>query len=145
VNIVAGRATFTDGPPKLYAYVHREVTSAAARLDQFLSRNGVASDERVTVISDDAGEFAKTVEGSRLARGRVLDWFHIAMKFQAAQRSVFGSKMIDSLERESVENEIAHAKWLVWEPEAGVETCEIEQGCTGRGRHDSPRTTGVPA
>jgi hypothetical protein len=114
VNIVAGRATFTDGPPKLYAYVHREVTSAAARLDQFLSRNGVASDERVTVISDDAGEFAKTVDGSRLARGRVLDWFHIAMKFQAAQRSVFGSKMIDSLERESVENEIAHAKWLVW-------------------------------
>ncbi|SOE54386.1 hypothetical protein SAMN05446635_0712 [Burkholderia sp. OK233] len=114
VNIVAGRATFTDGPPKLYAYVHREVTSAAARLDQFLGRNGVRSDERVTVISDDAGEFAKTVEGSQLARGRILDWFHIAMKFQAAQRSVFGSKMIDSMERESVETEITHAKWLVW-------------------------------
>jgi hypothetical protein len=114
VNIVAGRATFTDGPPKLYAYVHKEVTSAAARLDQFLSRNGVASDERVTVISDDAGEFGKTVEGSQLARGRILDWFHIAMKFKAAERSVFGSKMIDSMERESVETEIIHAKWLVW-------------------------------
>lgn len=114
VNIVAVRATFTDGPPKQYAYVHREVTSAAARLDQFLSRYGVASDERVTVISDDAGEFAKTVEGSQLARGRILDWFHVAMKFQAAQRSVFGSKMIDSLERESVETEIIRAKCLVW-------------------------------
>ena len=45
-------------PPKLSAYVHKEVTSAAARLDQFLSRNGVAIDERVTVISDDAGESA---------------------------------------------------------------------------------------
>jgi len=114
VNIVAGRATFTDGTPKLYAYVHKEVTSAAARLDQFLSRNGVASDERVTVISDDAGEFEKAVQGSQLARGRILDWFHIAMKFKAAQRSVFGSKMIASLERESVETEITHAKWLVW-------------------------------
>jgi hypothetical protein len=114
VNIETGRATFTDGPPKLYAYVHKEVKSAAARLDQFLSQNGVASDERVTVISDDAGEFAKTVEGSQLARGRILDRFHIAMKFQAAQRSVFGSKMIDSMERESVETEIIHAKWLVW-------------------------------
>ena len=119
VNIVAGRATFTDGPPKLYAYVHKEVTSAAARLDQFLRRNGVASDERVTVISDDAGEFAKTVEGSQLARGRILDWFHIAMKFQGAQRSVFGSKMIDSTERESVETEITHAKWLVWHGKGG--------------------------
>ena len=114
MNLVAGRASFTDGPPKLYAYVHREVTSAAARLDQFLNRYGVASDERITVISDDAGEFAKTVEGSQLARGRILDWFHIAMKFQAAQRSAFGSKMIDSMERESVETEITHAKWLVW-------------------------------
>ena len=93
--------------------MHREVTSAAARLDQFLSRNGVASDERVTVISDDAGEFGKTVEGSQLARGWILDWFHIAMRFKAAERSVFGSKMIDSMERESVETEITHAKWLL--------------------------------
>jgi hypothetical protein len=99
----------------LYAYVDREVTSAAARLDQFLSRNGVASDERVTVISDDVGEFSKTVQGSQLARGRILDWFHIVMKFQATQRSVFGSKMIGSLKRESVETEITHAKWLVWQ------------------------------
>jgi hypothetical protein len=36
------------------------------------------------------------------------------MKFQAAQRSVLGSKMIDPMERESVETEITHAKWLVW-------------------------------
>ena len=114
MNIVAGRAMSKDDSPKLYAYVHKEVTSAAARLDQFLSRNGVTTDQRVTVISDDAGEFEKAVEGSQLARGRILDWFHIAMKFQAAQRSVFGSKMIDSMERESVETEITHAKWLVW-------------------------------
>jgi len=114
VNMVAVRATFTGGTPKLYAYVHKEVTSAGARLDQFLSRNGVGIDERVTLISDDAGEFDKAVEGSQLVRGRILDWFHIAMKFKAAQRSVFGSKMIGSLERESVEKEIGHAKWLVW-------------------------------
>ena len=36
------------------------------------------------------------------------------MKFQAAQRSVFGNNMIDSTERESVETEIIHAKRLVW-------------------------------
>ncbi|WP_433706436.1 ISKra4 family transposase [Paraburkholderia sacchari] len=119
VNIFAGRAMFKDGPPKVYAYVHKEVTSAAARLDQFLSRNGVVTDERVTVISDDAGEFEKAVQGSQLARNRILDWFHIAMKFQAAQRSVFGSKMIDPMERQSVEAEITHAKWLVWHGKGG--------------------------
>ena len=114
VNIVAGRATFADRAPRLYAYVHKQVPSAAARLDQFLSRSGVEANERVTVISDDAGEFDKAVEGSRLARGRILDWFHIAMKFKTAERSVFGSQFIDSMEREAIEQTIHRAKWLVW-------------------------------
>jgi hypothetical protein len=33
VNIVAGCATFADRTPRLYAYVHKQVPSAAARLD----------------------------------------------------------------------------------------------------------------
>jgi len=80
VNIVAGRATFTNRTSRLYAYVHKEVHSAAARLDQFLISSGVSPEERVTVISDDAGEFGKSVEGSRLVRGRILDWFHIVRR-----------------------------------------------------------------
>ena len=36
------------------------------------------------------------------------------MKFKAAERSVFGCNVINSLEREAVETEIEHAKWLVW-------------------------------
>lgn len=64
VNIVAGRATFANRPPRLYAYVHKQVPSAAARLDQFLHTSGVVPNERVTVISDDAGEFEKAVQCS---------------------------------------------------------------------------------
>src|ERR1035438_10853053 len=45
VNIVAGRATFADRTPRLYAYVHKQVPSAAARLDQFLSASGVGPNE----------------------------------------------------------------------------------------------------
>ena len=36
VNIIAGRVTLTDRTSRLYAYVHKQVPSAAARLDQFL-------------------------------------------------------------------------------------------------------------
>ncbi|BCZ84397.1 hypothetical protein [Paraburkholderia terrae] len=74
----------------------------------------MARDERVTVISDDAGEFGKAVDGSQLVRGRILDWFHIAMKFKAAKISVFGSQTMEPHERIPVETEIDHAKWLVW-------------------------------
>lgn len=114
VNIVAGRATLLDRTPRLYAYVHKLVPSAPARLDQFLFASGVAPDERVTVISDDAGEFGKAVDGSQLARGKILDWFHIAMKFKAARNSVFGSQTIEPDEQIAIETEIDHARWLVW-------------------------------
>ncbi|KAA0999953.1 hypothetical protein FVF58_40810 [Paraburkholderia panacisoli] len=114
VNIVAGRATLADRTPRLYAYVHKLVTSAPARLDQFLFASVVARDERVTVISDDAGEFGKAVDGSQLARARILDWFHIAMKFKAARNSVLGSQTMEPRERIAVETAIDHAKWLVW-------------------------------
>ena len=65
VNIVAGRATFASRPARLYGYVHKQVASAADRLDQFLRAGGVQPDERVTVISDDAGEFVKAREALR--------------------------------------------------------------------------------
>ena len=126
VNIVAGRATFTDRAPRLYAYVHKQVRSAAARLDQFLSQSGVQPNERVTVISDDAGEFEKAVAGSQLARGRILDWFHIAMKFQAAERSVFGSHVIDWMERQAIEQAIRGAKWLVWHGKGSKSVARIK-------------------
>jgi hypothetical protein len=114
VNIVAGRATFARRSARVYGYVHKEVDSAADRLDQFLRAGGVRTDERVTVISDDAGEFVKAVRGSELARGRILDWFHIAMKFKAAQNSVRGSKLFEPHERDMVCDWLRSAEWLVW-------------------------------
>jgi hypothetical protein len=114
VNIIAGRATLAGGRTKLYAYVGNQVPSAASRLDHFLSKQGVRPHERVTVISDGAGEFTKAVDGSRFARGRILDWFHIAMKFRAAELSVVGSRQTDGPDWTRIENELKGAKWLVW-------------------------------
>ena len=66
------------------------------------------------MISYNAGEFGKAVDGSQLARGRILDWFHIAMKFKAAKNSVLGSQTLEPHERIAVETELDHVKWLVW-------------------------------
>ena len=81
------------------------------------TRIDVFNSESVTTSlwsTDDAGEFGKTVDGSQLSRGRILDWFHIAMKFKVAKNSVLGSQTIEPEERIAVETEIDHAKWLVW-------------------------------
>jgi hypothetical protein len=87
VNIIAGRAVLGDGSCRVYGYVNREVTSAATRLDHFLSEQGAAPDQKITIVSDGAGEFEKAVDGSQRPLTRILDWFHIAMKFRAIEQS----------------------------------------------------------
>jgi hypothetical protein len=114
VNIIAGRATLTSGHTKLYAYVGKQVTSAAARLDHFLAKQGVKHNERVTVISDGAGEFTKAVDGSRLAWGKILDWFHIVMKFRAAELSVVERRLTEGPDWSWVLSELKSAKLLAW-------------------------------
>ena len=73
----------------LYAYVNNQVPSAASRLDRFFKENGMHPDERVTILSDGAGEFQKAVEGSVHSLWRILDWFHIAMKFRVIEQSAW--------------------------------------------------------
>ena len=119
VNLVAGRACFEDGHTRVYAYVHNQVSSAAGRLHEFLAASGVSPDARVTILTDGAGEFDKAAKGCKQPVCRILDWFHIAMKIKAAERSVFGSKFIDLLEREGIEQQIQRAKLLVWHGKAG--------------------------
>jgi hypothetical protein len=75
VNIIAGRAVLGDGSCKVYGYVNREVTSAATRLDHFLSEQGAAQDQKITIVSDGAGEFEKAVNRSQRPLTRILDWF----------------------------------------------------------------------
>jgi hypothetical protein len=62
VNLVAGRVCFQDGRSRVYAYVHNQVPSAAARLDRFLSSSGIGPLERVTILCDAASEFEKAVQ-----------------------------------------------------------------------------------
>ena len=114
VNIIAGRAVLDDGSCKVYGYVNREVTSAATRLDHFLSEQGAAQDQKITIVSDGAGEFEKAVNGSQRPLTRILDWFHIAMKFRAVEQSAQKFPDLSAPNGRSVPDEIASAKWLTW-------------------------------
>ncbi len=112
VNVAAGRATLVDGNTKLYAYVGKGVRSPAARQDRFLTQNGVRWDERVTVIGDGAGEFTTAGDASQLERGRILDRFHIAMKFRAAEQSWVSSRRQDPIGPGSSAKSEARSGWF---------------------------------
>jgi hypothetical protein len=74
------------------------------------------------------GQLARPVlRGARVSNDpRLLD----AMKFKAAENSIFGSATIAPLEREVIQTEIDHAKWLAWH---------------GRGRNSAARVKALDA
>jgi hypothetical protein len=94
--------------------INKEVSSAAARLDHFLSEQGVARDQKITVVSDGAGEFEKAVEGCARPMRRILDWFHIAMKFRAIEQSAQKFPDLLAPSGRPIGDEIVSAKWLTW-------------------------------
>jgi len=114
LNVVAGRATLAEGGNSLYGYVTRQVPSGAKRLDLFLSQQGVRPNERATAITDGAVEFETAAAGSVLTGARILDWFHIAMKFRAAQMSAVMLSLRSPAQWRAIEHSIERAKWLVW-------------------------------
>jgi len=70
------------------------------------------------------GQLARPVlRGARVSNDpRLLD----AMKFKAAENSVFGGATIEPQEREGVKTEIDHAKWLVWHVKGGKSVARIK-------------------
>ena len=80
----------------------------------FLSEQCIAADQPITVVSDGAGEFEKAVAGSKRPLTRILDWFHIAMKFRAIEQSVWKFPELLAPNGRRVQDEIASAKWLTW-------------------------------
>ena len=98
----------------MYRYVNKEVRSAATRLDHFLSEQRVAKDEKITIVCDGAAEFEKAVEGSVRPLKRILDWFHLAMKFRAIESSAQRFPELLALNGRSIKDEIASTKWLTW-------------------------------
>ncbi|MBK6650125.1 MAG: ISKra4 family transposase [Betaproteobacteria bacterium] len=118
VNLVVGRTCFEGGETRLYGYVHNQVPSAANRLDLFLSACGVSQTERVTIFTDGAAEFEKAVKGSLRPMCRILDWFHIAMKFRAIEQTALKDPGLQAPNGRSMRDELASCKWLVWHGKA---------------------------
>ena len=127
VNLVAGRACFEDGKNRIYAYVHNQVPSAATRLDQFLTSYGVGHSERVTIFTDGAGEFEKAVNGASRPTCRILDWFHIAMKFRAVDLTASNHPNLLAPNGRNLCDEIASCKWLVWHGKASQAVTRLKR------------------
>jgi hypothetical protein len=83
-------------------------------MDQFLSQLGMRPNERVTAIADGAGEFETAIAESQYTDLRIVDWFHIAMTFRAAQLTAQGMREQLPQDWEAISMRLDRAKWRLW-------------------------------
>ena len=120
VSIAAARATLRDGTTKLCGYVTKLVPRGSKRMDQFLCGLGVKPNERVTALSDGAVEFETAIAESQYTDLRIVDWFHIAMKFRAAELTAQGMSEQMPGHWRAITMRLQRAKWNLWHGRANA-------------------------
>jgi hypothetical protein len=90
-EVIAGKVIDADGTQHRFAFAHNGQAASAEAFAQALSAAGVDADTPATVLCDgDAGLWRLQREALPAAM-LVLDWWHIAMRFEHAGQGRFGS------------------------------------------------------
>jgi len=86
---------------------------AGLRQQAFLGTAGIALSQPVVVLSDGGEDIAWACK-LPAAKERVLDWFHIGMRFQHLLVAAQGLRGASAQLRTSIKRRILGAKWLLW-------------------------------
>ena len=87
------------------------------RQQAFLASIGIRLSVPITVLSD-GGEDVDSACGLPAANERILDWFHIGMRFEHLRLAAVGLKGLDEYDRTEVLRDVEGAKWLLWHGKA---------------------------
>ena len=83
------------------------------RQQAFLQSVGVDRQSPVTVLSDGGDDISRVCK-LPAATLRVLDWFHIGMRFEQLLLSLRGLHGADAYTKDRLQGAVVAAKWLLW-------------------------------
>jgi len=114
-EVVAGKVLANETATR-FAFVREGTDSASPRVRQAMIQSGCTEGTQVTVLSDgDAG--LRAIQREVAAQSEhILDWFHLAMRFQHAIQVGRGLShdQIKTLAKLWVTAKIDRAKWCLW-------------------------------
>jgi hypothetical protein len=113
-EVIAGKVIDAQGGQSRFAFARNSATIASEAFRQALAVAGVTADTPATVLSDgDAGLWRLQREALPNAT-IVLDWWHIAVRFEHALQTARGLATTDAnLAAEAVRG-LERAKWRLW-------------------------------
>ncbi len=84
------------------------------RQQAFLQSVGIDRQSPVTVLSDGGDDISRACK-LPAATARVLDWFHIGMRFEQLFVALPGLRGADAYTKYELRRNVIAAKWLLWD------------------------------
>jgi hypothetical protein len=111
-EVIAGKVINADGSQHRFAFARNGQAASAEAFAQALSAAGVHADTPATVLCDGDAGLWRLQRETLPAATLVLDWWHIAMRFEHALQAARG--LADRhLSNEAVRG-LERAKWRLW-------------------------------
>lgn len=113
-GIITSRLIKPDGPGAWNAYVNEQTLSPLSRLHHFLHLHDVNLHTPVAIISDGGEDVAYPTYLPWRPVQRILDWFHISMRFEHVLQRLRGLRKTDPLTADALLKRVESAKWRLW-------------------------------
>jgi hypothetical protein len=113
-EVIAGKVMNGEGNPSRFAFARNSPAIASDAFKLALAVAGVTADTPATVLSDgDAGLWRRQREALPNAT-IVLDWWHIAVRFEHALQTARGLGAADGNLADEAVRGLQRAKWRLW-------------------------------
>ena len=113
-SATVARLVGTQGAGVCHAFIGKQIGFAAARLDRFLHREGIEDTSALAVISDGGEDVLGAGYYHYRASQQLLDWFHIAMRFQHVWQALGPIDRATPGGLYTFRTLVERAKWKLW-------------------------------
>ena len=113
-GIITSRLITPQGFGGWHAYVIEDTRMPLKRLHHFLHRQDVALDMPLAVISDGGEDVAYPSDLPWRPVQRILDWFHIAQRFEHVLQRLRGLSKSEPETAAALLKRVEFAKWRLW-------------------------------
>jgi hypothetical protein len=115
-EVVVGQIRGAGAPATRFAFVRQGRAAGATTITQALRAHGVHQDTRITVLADGDAGWRAIQRAAAPEADPVLDWFHIAMRWQHVHRLATGAihQGRTAEARTWLLDRIERATWALW-------------------------------
>jgi hypothetical protein len=113
-SATVARLVGTQGAGVCHAFIGKQIGFPAARLDRFLHREGIEDTSALAVISDGGEDVLGAGYYHYRASQQLLDWFHIAMRFQHVWQALSPIDRATPGGLYTFRTLVERAKWKLW-------------------------------